>query len=55
MRRREFIAIIGATGVWPIVARAQQARKVPLVGVLIPFEKGDDEGERRQNAFPERA
>jgi len=50
-RRREFIAIIGATGVWPIVARAQQARKVPLVGVLIPFEKGDDEGERRQNAF----
>ena len=51
MRRREFIAIIGATGVWPIVARAQQARKVPLVGVLIPFEKGDDEGERRQNAF----
>jgi len=51
VRRREFIAIIGATGVWPIVARAQQARKVPLVGVLIPFEKGDDEGERRQNAF----
>jgi putative ABC transport system substrate-binding protein len=50
MRRREFIAIIGATGVWPFVARAQQG-KVPLVGVLIPFEKGDDEGERRQNAF----
>jgi len=26
-------------------------RNVPLVGVLIPFEKGDEEGERRQNAF----
>jgi len=51
MRRREFIAIIGATGVWPFVVRAQQARKMPLVGILIPFEKGDDEGERRQNAF----
>ena len=31
--------------------RAQQARKMPLVGVLMPFEKGDEEGERRRNAF----
>jgi putative tryptophan/tyrosine transport system substrate-binding protein len=37
MRRREFIA--GLTGVaasatWPIIARAQQSRKMPVVGVL---------------------
>ncbi len=52
MRRREFIRLIGSLSVvWPSVARAQQARKVPLVGVLMPFEKGDEEGERRQSAF----
>ena len=52
MRRREFITLIaGLSVVWPSLARAQQARKVPLVGVLMPFEKGDEEAERRQSAF----
>jgi putative ABC transport system substrate-binding protein len=52
VKRREFITLIGSlSAVWPSVARAQQARKVPLVGVLMPFEKGDEEGERRRNAF----
>jgi ABC-type uncharacterized transport system substrate-binding protein len=52
VRRREFITLIGSLSVvWPSEARAQQARKVPLVGVLMPFEKGDEEGERRQSAF----
>ena len=52
MRQREFVTLIGgAVAVWASLARAQQTRKVPLVGVLMPFEKGDEEAERRQSAF----
>ncbi|MGB7888991.1 MAG: ABC transporter substrate-binding protein, partial [Xanthobacteraceae bacterium] len=34
MRRREFIALIGAAVVWPHGARAQQT-KMPRIGVLL--------------------
>ena len=42
MRRREFITLIGgATAVRPLAARAQQATRIPRIGILSPSRSED--------------
>jgi ABC-type uncharacterized transport system substrate-binding protein len=42
MRRREFIGLVGGTALWPIGVRAQQAGRLPVVGVFWAYN--DTEG-----------
>ncbi len=54
MRKRDFIAGLGGTAAWSVMARAQQDNRVRRVGVLMGLEENDPEAMARLSAFTQR-
>jgi putative tryptophan/tyrosine transport system substrate-binding protein len=51
MKRRAFIAALGGAAAWPLVARAQQAERMRLIGVLMSYVESDPAAQSDFAAF----
>jgi ABC-type uncharacterized transport system substrate-binding protein len=52
MKRREFITLLSGAAAWPLAARAQQAGKLPTIGLLVSSTPADES--QRVGAFTQR-